>query len=49
MNLEIPAVAFIVIEKLLAIFTFDFPGVTLENVSEKFKAPKDDKIFTDVD
>ena len=36
MNLTIPAVAAIVVEKLLGVFTFDFPGISLEMLGSNF-------------
>ena len=48
MNLSIPAVAFIIIEKLFDIFTFDFPYINMDLFGESFEPPGDVEIFHDV-
>ena len=53
MNLEPPVVAFVVIDKLLDVFTFDFSwdGQTLDLtlLGDRFRTPANDAIFKDLE
>ena len=49
LNLSFPEVAFVVVEKLLLVFTFDIPNVDFRLFGENVQPPVDDKILTDID
>ena len=49
LNVAFPANAFLIIDKILMVATFDIPYVEMSSVGSVFTLPDDDAILTDED